>query len=144
MTDESSVRTPKALPDGVSQATVGVRGGMLRSGFEETAEAMYLTSGYVYGSAAVAEKSFAGELDHYVYSRYGNPTVSVFEERLRLIEVPRRRSPPPVAWPRYSPRWARCWVPETDWLPRAACLARVSWCAARSCRAGGADRLRRR
>lgn len=83
MTDESSVRTPKALPDGVSQATVGVRGGMLRSGFEETAEAMYLTSGYVYGSAAVAEKSFAGELDHYVYSRYGNPTVSVFEERLR-------------------------------------------------------------
>lgn len=86
MTDESSVRTPKALPDGVSQATVGVRGGMLRSGFEETAEAMYLTSGYVYGSAAVAEKSFAGELDHYVYSRYGNPTVSVFEERLRLIE----------------------------------------------------------
>lgn len=51
MTDESSVRTPKALPDGVSQATVGVRGGMLRSGFEETAEAMYLTSGYVYGSA---------------------------------------------------------------------------------------------
>lgn len=66
MTDESSVRTPKALPDGVSQATVGVRGGMLRSGFEETAEAMYLTSGYVYGSAAVAEKSFAGELDHYV------------------------------------------------------------------------------
>lgn len=85
MTDESSVRTPKALPDGVSQATVGVRGGMLRSGFEETAEAMYLTSGYVYGSAAVAEKSFAGELDHYVYSRYGNPTVSVFE-RLRLIE----------------------------------------------------------
>lgn len=47
MTDESSVRTPKALPDGVSQATVGVRGGMLRSGFEETAEAMYLTSGYV-------------------------------------------------------------------------------------------------
>lgn len=86
MTDESSVRTPKALPDGVSQATVGVRGGMLRSGFEETAEAMYLTSGYVYGSAAVAEKSFAGELDHYVYSRYGNPTVSVFEERLRMIE----------------------------------------------------------
>ena len=40
MTD--SVRTPKALPDGVSQATIGVRGGLLRSGFEETAEAMFL------------------------------------------------------------------------------------------------------
>ena len=39
---------PAELPDGVSQATIGVRGGLLRSGFEETAEAMYLTSGYVY------------------------------------------------------------------------------------------------
>lgn len=74
------------LPDGVSQDTLGVRGGMLRSGFDETAEALYLTSGYVYSSAAQAEQAFAGELDRYVYSRYGNPTVSVFTERLRLIE----------------------------------------------------------
>lgn len=88
MTDPSgeSVRAPKALPDGVSQATIGVRGGLLRSGFEETAEAMFLTSGYVYPSAAVAEQSFTGEVDHFVYSRYGNPTVTMFEERLRLIE----------------------------------------------------------
>lgn len=84
MTD--SVRTPKALPDGVSQATLGVRGGLLRSGFEETAEGLFLTSGYVYESAAVAERSFTGEVDHFVYSRYGNPTVTMFEERLRLIE----------------------------------------------------------
>lgn len=75
-----------ALPDGVSQATIGVRGGLLRSGFDETAEALYLTSGYVYESAAVAEQSFTGELDHFVYSRYGNPTVTMFEERLRLLE----------------------------------------------------------
>jgi O-succinylhomoserine sulfhydrylase len=86
MTEGPSVRTPKELPDGVSQATIGVRGGLLRSGFEETAEAMFLTSGYVYESAAVAERSFTGELDHFVYSRYGNPTVTMFEERLRLIE----------------------------------------------------------
>lgn len=86
MTGEGSVRTPKPLPDGVSQATIGVRGGLLRSAFDETAEAMYLTSGYVYESAATAEQSFSGELDHFVYSRYGNPTVSMFEERLRLIE----------------------------------------------------------
>jgi O-succinylhomoserine sulfhydrylase len=86
MTDDRSVRTPKALPDNVSQATIGVRGGILRSQFEETAEAMYLASGYVYPSAAVAEQSFAGDLDHFVYSRYGNPTVTMFEERLRLIE----------------------------------------------------------
>ena len=81
-----SVRIPAPLPDGVSQATIGVRGGLLRSGFEETAEALYLTSGYVYSSAEQAEKAFTGEVDRYVYSRYGNPTISMFEERLRLIE----------------------------------------------------------
>ena len=81
-----SVRIPAPLPDGVSPATIGVRGGLLRSGFEETAEAMYLTSGYVYESAAAAEQAFTGEIDRYVYSRYGNPTISMFEERLRLIE----------------------------------------------------------
>lgn len=84
--DHGSVRTPAPLPEGVSQATIGVRGGLLRSGFDETAEALYLTSGYVYESAAVAEKSFTGEVDHFVYSRYGNPTVTMFEERLRLLE----------------------------------------------------------
>jgi O-succinylhomoserine sulfhydrylase len=84
--DVPSVRIPEPLPDGVSQATIGVRGGILRSQFEETSEAMYLASGYVYGSAAEAEKAFTGEVDRYVYSRYGNPTVTMFEERLRLIE----------------------------------------------------------
>jgi len=86
MTDERSIRTPTPLPDGVSPATIGVRGGLMRSGFEETAEAMYLTSGYVYESAADAEQAFAGEVDRYVYSRYGNPTITMFEERLRLME----------------------------------------------------------
>lgn len=81
-----SVRIPKPLPEGVSQATIGVRGGLLRSGFEETAEGLYLTSGYVYGSAAEAEKAFTGEVDRFVYSRYGNPTIEMFQERLRLIE----------------------------------------------------------
>jgi O-succinylhomoserine sulfhydrylase len=81
-----SVRIPKPLPDGVSQATIGVRGGLLRSNFEETSEGLYLTSGYVYASAGDAEKAFTGEIDRYVYSRYGNPTISMFEERLRLIE----------------------------------------------------------
>jgi O-succinylhomoserine sulfhydrylase len=84
--EDNSVRTPAALPEGVSPATIGVRGGLLRSNFDETAEAMFLTSGYVYESAAVAEGSFTGEVDRFVYSRYGNPTVSMFEERLRLLE----------------------------------------------------------
>jgi O-succinylhomoserine sulfhydrylase len=85
-TDKRSIRVPDPLPDGVSQATIGVRGGILRSQFEETSEALYLASGYVYGSAAEAEQAFTGEVDRYVYSRYGNPTITMFEERLRLIE----------------------------------------------------------
>ena len=66
--------------------TLAVRGGLDRSGFAETAEALFLTQGYVYDSAAQAEAAFAGDVEHFVYSRYGNPTVSVFEERLRLLE----------------------------------------------------------
>ena len=81
-----SVRIPAPLPDGVSRETIGVRGGLLRSGFDETSEGLYLTSGYVYDSAAEAEQAFTGEIDRFVYSRYGNPTVAMFEERLRLIE----------------------------------------------------------
>ncbi len=67
MSDVPSVRIPAALPEGVSQATIGVRGGLLRSGFDETAEAIFMNSGYVYGSAEQAEKAFTGEIDRYVY-----------------------------------------------------------------------------
>ncbi len=66
--------------------TLAVRGGLTRSAFDETAEAMFLTSGYVYDSAASAEAAFAGEVERYMYSRYGNPTVSMFENRLALME----------------------------------------------------------
>ena len=68
------------------QATKLVRGGMSRSEFGETSEALYLTSGYVYPDAETAAARFAGEDDGYVYSRYGNPTVTMFEERLSLLE----------------------------------------------------------
>ncbi len=63
-----------------------VRAGLARTGFDETAEALFLTSGYVYGSAEEAEAAFAGEDDRFIYSRYGNPTVAMFEERLRVLE----------------------------------------------------------
>jgi O-succinylhomoserine sulfhydrylase len=59
---------------------------MQRSSFGETAEALYLTSGYVYDSAEQAEGTFAGTVDHYQYSRFANPTLSMLEERLCLIE----------------------------------------------------------
>lgn len=72
--------------DSWGRDTIGVRGGLSRSGFEETSEALYLTSGYVYETAEDAEAAFKGDIDRFVYSRYGNPTVAVFEERLRLLE----------------------------------------------------------
>ena len=101
---------------------------------------MYLTSGYVYATAAEAEKAFTGEIDRYVYSRYGNPTISMFEERLRLIEGAPAASRRRPAWPRCSPRWVRCSPRATGWSRRAACSARASWCATRSCRAGASRR----
>ena len=67
-------------------ATRLVRGGTRRSSFDETSEALFMTSGFVYGSAAEAEAAFKGECDRYVYSRFGNPTVQMFERRLALLE----------------------------------------------------------
>ena len=66
--------------------TVAVRGAMSRSGFGETSEALYLTSGFTYDSAEQAEASFMETEEHYLYSRFANPTVAMFEERLALIE----------------------------------------------------------
>ncbi len=66
--------------------TIAVRGGLRRTEFDETAEALFLTSGYVYSSAAEAEAAFAGDVDRYIYSRYGNPTITTFEERFRQME----------------------------------------------------------
>jgi len=63
-----------------------IRGGLARSGFDETSEALYMTSGYVYATPEEAEAAFKGENEHFVYGRYGNPTVAMFEERLRLLE----------------------------------------------------------
>lgn len=67
-------------------ATQAVRGGLMRSEFAETSEGLFLTSGYVYDSAEQAAATFRGEEDHYVYSRYTNPTVDMFEQRLAILE----------------------------------------------------------
>lgn len=69
-----------------SRETLAVRAGLNRTGFYETAEPIFLNSGYVYDSAGQAEAAFNGEIERFVYSRYGNPTVAVFEERLRQME----------------------------------------------------------
>ena len=70
----------------LSRPTLAVRGGLSRSGFDETSEALFLTSGFVYSSAEEAEAAFKDEVDRFIYSRYGNPTVAMLEERLRLLE----------------------------------------------------------
>jgi O-succinylhomoserine sulfhydrylase len=77
---------PADLADAVSPATILVRGGATRSDYDETCEALFMSSGYVYPDAAAAEHAFANDGSRYVYSRYRNPTVAMFEERLRLIE----------------------------------------------------------
>ena len=63
-----------------------VHDGAMRSPFGETAEALYLTSGYVYDSAEQAEARFKEEEDGYIYSRFGNPTVRAFEQRMIALE----------------------------------------------------------
>jgi O-succinylhomoserine sulfhydrylase len=77
---------PTSLPENSHLSTLLVHGGGLRSQHMETSEAVYMTSGYVYQSAEEAESAFTNDGSRFVYSRYANPTVSMFEERLRLIE----------------------------------------------------------
>lgn len=67
-------------------ATKMVHAGTQRSQFGETSEALFLTQGFVYDSAEAAEARFKGEDDGYVYSRYANPTVHMFEQRMCALE----------------------------------------------------------
>jgi len=71
---------------GWRRQTLAVRGGQARSNFGETSEPLYLTSGYVYDAAEQAEARFKGENDGFIYSRFSNPTVGMFEERIAAIE----------------------------------------------------------
>lgn len=66
--------------------TALVHGGTLRSAFGETSEAIYLTQGFVYESAEAAEARFKGETPGFIYSRYANPTVDMFEQRMCALE----------------------------------------------------------
>jgi O-succinylhomoserine sulfhydrylase len=67
-------------------ATSLVHGGTLRSEHGETSEAIYLTQGYVYETAEAAEARFKGETPGFIYSRYANPTVDMFEKRMCALE----------------------------------------------------------
>src|SRR5215470_9718392 len=63
-----------------------VHAGALRSQFGETSEALFLTQGYVYETALSAEKRFKNEEPGYQYSRFSNPTVTMFEQRMAALE----------------------------------------------------------
>jgi O-succinylhomoserine sulfhydrylase len=73
-------------PKKLRQATQLVHGGTLRSQFGETSEAMFLTQGFVYESMEAAEARFKGEDPGFIYSRFSNPTVAMFEKRMALLE----------------------------------------------------------
>jgi len=80
-------RNARPEPDWeINPQTAAVRAGLARSGFGETGEALYLSSGFTYSSAEEAVDSFTDEVDHYLYSRFHNPTVAMFEKRLAAIE----------------------------------------------------------
>jgi O-succinylhomoserine sulfhydrylase len=66
--------------------TLLVHGGTLRSPFMETSEALYLTQAHIYESGENCEARFKAEVPGYVYSRFANPTVSMFEQRMALLE----------------------------------------------------------
>lgn len=76
--------------ENLSPETRLVHGGTRRSAFGETSEAMYLTQGFVYPDAETAAARFAGETppgeDAFIYARYGNPTVAMFEDRMASLE----------------------------------------------------------
>ncbi len=63
-----------------------VRGGLSRTHFGETSEALFLNSGFRYDNAETAESRFNGSAPGFVYSRYSNPTLAMLEERLALME----------------------------------------------------------
>jgi O-succinylhomoserine sulfhydrylase len=73
-------------PGNWKKRTLAVRAGQNRTPFQETAEALFLTSGYAYEAAEEAEARFKGEIGGYQYSRFGNPTISIFEERMAALE----------------------------------------------------------
>src|SRR5262245_37842396 len=63
-----------------------VHAGTLRSQFGETSEALFLTQGYVYPTAEECEARFSGKTPGYVHSRYSNPTMTMFEQRMAALE----------------------------------------------------------
>ena len=82
----NSIPRPPLDPEELHPESRLVHSGILRSQFGENAEALYLTQGFVYDEAETAEARFSNKEPGFVYSRYGNPTLSMFENRLAALE----------------------------------------------------------
>ena len=96
-----SESTPPASPTAhYRPETRLVHSGTIRSEFGETSEALFLTQGYVYDSAEQCEARFKGDDPGYIYSRYSNPTIAMFERRMIELEGAEAAAPPRPAWPR--------------------------------------------
>ncbi|MAM68136.1 MAG: O-succinylhomoserine sulfhydrylase [Rhodospirillaceae bacterium] len=76
----------KPIRDSWRAQTLAVRGGTRRSEFGETGEAIFATSGYVYECAEQAEDAFRDRVDRFIYSRFSNPTVDMFQDRMAMME----------------------------------------------------------
>lgn len=84
MSEQDDKNNERSFP--WSARTEAVHGGTLRSQFGETSEALFLTSGYAYDSAEQAAGRFTEEDPGFTYSRFDNPTVSMFEDRMKMLE----------------------------------------------------------
>src|SRR6202162_2753411 len=82
----SNSTAPASLTAHYRPETRLVHSGTIRSEFGETSEALFLTQGYVYDSAEQCEARFKGEDPGYIYSRYSNPTIAMFERRMVELE----------------------------------------------------------
>ena len=82
----NSIPRPPLDPEDLRPESRLIHSGILRSQFGENAEALFLTQGFVYDEAEMAEARFSNEAPGFVYSRYGNPTVAMFEQRLAALE----------------------------------------------------------
>jgi O-succinylhomoserine sulfhydrylase len=83
--DDKTKPTPASSP-AAHFDTLAVRAGKLTSDFQENSEALFLTSSFTYKSAAEAQRKFANEEKGFIYSRFTNPTVTMFQDRLAALE----------------------------------------------------------
>jgi len=108
--------------------TLAVRAGQVRSAEGEHSEALFLTSSYVFGSAQDAADRFSGAQPGNVYSRYTNPTVRMFEERIAALEGAEAAVATSSVWQRFCRLALLCCNQAIIFYVRAVCLVLPPFC----------------